>query len=235
MSRTAEPLTIFNVLRLRRDVGRSAQIGLIGTATSRFEQTGPEDRRCPTGELAMNGARCFRDAYVGGVDASWRSLGGNYAASGQLVAGIVERGQTETQLDGTEIRPGDGSAGGWVRIAKEGGRPILADVTYTGLGRKLTFNDLGFMLRQNLNEVKVGFELRSLERDGRALRIMLIIGRHRSGGIDDVLPVALEGGDAGGRGHSLGYQQVAFGHTSTTVEHAGQIPRRHHEARRTSR
>lgn len=164
VSRTAEPLTMFNVLRLRRDVGTSAQIGLIGTATSRFEQTGPMGRVCPSGDVvSVSGAnRCFRDAYTGGVDGIWRPWGGNYVASAQLVGGIVEHGTPQTQLDGTKIESGNGGLGAWVRLAKDGGRPVLADVTYTGLGRRLTFNDLGFMLRQNLHEVKAGLELRSL-------------------------------------------------------------------------
>jgi hypothetical protein len=160
--RTAEPLTMFNVLRLRRDVGTSAQIGLIGTATSRFEQTGPMERVCPAGETVRGADRCFRDAYTGGVDGIWRPGGGNYVASAQLIGGIVEHGREQTQLDGTKIKSGDWDRGAWVRLAKDGGHPVLADVTYTGLGRKLTFNDLGFMLRQNIHEVKAGLEVRSL-------------------------------------------------------------------------
>lgn len=162
VSRTAEPLTMFNVLRLRRDVGTSAQVGVIGTATSRFEQTGPMERVCPSGEVVGGANRCFRDAYTGGVDGVWRPGGGNYVASAQLIGGVVQHGTPQTQLDGTSIASGNGSAGAWVRFAKDGGRPVLADVSYTGLGRRLTFNDLGFMLRQNIHEVKAGLEVRSL-------------------------------------------------------------------------
>src|SRR5438552_18469668 len=97
VSRTAEPLTIFNVLRLRRDLGRSAQVGLIGTATSRFEQTGPMERVCPSGESVGGADRCFRDAYTGGVDGVWRPGGGNYVASAQLIGGGVARGPPRIQ------------------------------------------------------------------------------------------------------------------------------------------
>jgi len=161
--RTAEPLTLFNVLRLRRDVGATAQVGVIGTMTSRFEQTGAAERICPTGDTATDSQRCFRDAYTGGVDALWRPAGSNVVASAQVIGSVVEHGPTEVQLDGTPIRPGDGGYGAWARIARDGGQLVLADLTYTGLGRRLTFNDLGFMLRQNLHEVKAGVELRSLD------------------------------------------------------------------------
>jgi hypothetical protein len=159
--RVAEPLTMYNVLRLHRDIGDSAQIGIIGTLTSRFEQTG-RSRACPSGGTVDGADRCFRDAYVGGIDGLLRPRAGNYVVSGQLVGGIVEHGQADVQLDGTTIGPGDGGLAGWLRVAKDGGSPILADVTYTGIGRRLTFNDLGFMLRQNLHEVKAGLELRFL-------------------------------------------------------------------------
>lgn len=164
-SRTAEPLTAFNVLRLRRDVGGGAQVGLLGTATTRFENADANMvRGCPSGVLTSHELpRCFRDAYVGGLDGLWRTPGGNYLASAQLVGGIVEHGQPELQLDGTTIGSGSRGVGAWVRLAKDGGSPLLADLTYTGIGRWLTFNDLGFMLRQNLHEVKAGLELRTLE------------------------------------------------------------------------
>jgi len=161
--RTAEPLTSFNVLRLRRDLGASGQVGLIGTMTLRFEQAGAPDRICPTGAPSAAGDRCFRDAYTGGVDALWRPAGNDVVASAQVIGSVVEHGPKEDQLDGTGIRSGDSGYGAWARVAKDGGRLVLADLTYTGLGRRLTFNDLGFMLRQNLHEVKAGVELRSLE------------------------------------------------------------------------
>ena len=163
-SRTAEPLTAFNVLRLRRDIGGGAQVGLLGTATTRFEDPDASmTRGCPSGVLPSPALpRCFRDAYVGGLDGLWRSPSGNYLASAQLVGGIVQHGQPEQQLDGTWIGSGSRGLGGWVRLAKDGGSPLLADLTYTGLGRWLTFNDLGYMPRQNLHEVKAGLELRTL-------------------------------------------------------------------------
>jgi hypothetical protein len=50
-----------------------------------------------------------------------------------------------------------------VRVAKDGGANVLAEGVYTGISKRLTYNDLGFMPRQNLHEAKLGIELRSLE------------------------------------------------------------------------
>ncbi len=159
---TVEPLTAFNVFRLRREIGARTQIGVVATATTRFEDTGA-GRVCPTGEVVAPGIRCFRDATVGGLDATWRSPKADYVASGQLVGSAVREGRPELQWDGTSIGSGDRDIGGWVRLAKEGGRTFLAEGIYTGLGRRLMYNDLGYMARQNLHEGKVGLELRNLD------------------------------------------------------------------------
>jgi hypothetical protein len=160
--RTIEPLTMFSVLRLRRDLGHDAQLGLLGTGVSRFEDTGA-DRTCPTGLGVTAGGRCFHDAYVGGIDGLARFGSSNYVVAGQLVTSTVDHGQPDVQADGTPIGSGDSGVGGWARIAKEGGAPMLAELIYTGATRKLDFNDLGFMLRQNLHDLRAGFELRSLD------------------------------------------------------------------------
>jgi hypothetical protein len=159
---TIEPMTAFNVLRLRREIGERAQIGLIATDANRFEDTGTT-RACPTGETVGPGQRCFREATVGGLDAVWRSPKAEYVASGQLVGSAVRSGRPEIQWDGTRIAPGDRALGGWVRLAKDGGRHFLVETVYTGLGKRLTYNDLGYMARQNLHEGKIGVEWRSLE------------------------------------------------------------------------
>ena len=161
-SRTVEPLTLFNVLRLRREIGDRAQLGLLATAADRFEHTAG-DRTCPNGSVAAAGARCFRDAYVGGVDGLWRTPGTTWVATGQLAGGVVEHGATDTQADGTEIRPGDRGLGGSIKLAKDGGPHVVGELGYTGMSRRFTFNDLGFMLRQNLHELKGGLELRTLD------------------------------------------------------------------------
>jgi hypothetical protein len=159
--RTVEPLTAYSVLRLRRELGNRAYLGVIGTGTNRFEDAAGV-RTCPAGLEVAAGVRCFRDGYAAGADGYWRSPGTNYLVSGQVVGTAVRGGLAEQQADGTLVGSGDRGIGGWLRLAKDGGPNVLADLTYTGAGRRLMFNDLGFMPRQNLHEGKVGLELRTL-------------------------------------------------------------------------
>jgi hypothetical protein len=166
--RPLEARTAYNVLRVRRELGQRAQVGVIGTATNRLEDTGAM-RTCPDGLAVAAGARCFRDAYAGGVDALWRSADADYMASAQVVASRVAHGRDDKQLDGTIIGPGATGQGAWLKLAKDGGHHLLVDLTYTGLGKRLTYNDLGFMQRQSLHEGKAGLELRDLEPGARTL------------------------------------------------------------------
>jgi hypothetical protein len=124
-------------------------------------------RLCPSGTTVDPGRRCFHDAYLGGVDGLWRSESGNYVVGGQVVESLIQGGPErsgETALrDGTAIRSGDHAPGGYLRIAKEGGKPIIWSAEYTGAGRKLDYNDLGFLPRQNLHEVKLSLGYRTLD------------------------------------------------------------------------
>ena len=67
------------------------------------------------------------------------------------------------QPDGTLIGPGATSPGGWLRVAKEGGKHLLWSAEYTGAGRTLMYNDVGYMARQNLHLVKASLGWRELE------------------------------------------------------------------------
>jgi hypothetical protein len=168
------PLTSHNVLRLKREWGASGYVGLIATGATTFENgasypplmnTVPALQQCPSGAQPPVGSDCFRDSYVAGVDALWRSPSGDYTASGAFVESLVRGGPQVpvAQLDGTVIGPGAHAPGGWARVAKEGGRHVLASLQYTGLGRTLDYNDLGFMPRQNLHEVKASLGYRTLD------------------------------------------------------------------------
>jgi hypothetical protein len=167
--RLVAPLTTHNVLRLRREWGSSGYVGFIGTGSTTFETNGGYPalagnlQLCPSGATPSLGSRCFRDSYVGGIDGLWRSPSGDYVATGALIGSLVHAGPTATQLDGTLIGPGAHAPGGAIRIAKEGGKPLLASLTYTGMGRTLDYNDLGFMPRQNLHEVKASIGYRTLD------------------------------------------------------------------------
>src|SRR5581483_11307383 len=93
-TRPAQPAMAFSVLRLKRDFGRNAYVGLITTSTNPLaEPTGdyPDDtitvgnKTCPSGVSVVAGSRCFHHAFLGGVDGYWRSEAGDYVAGGQLV------------------------------------------------------------------------------------------------------------------------------------------------------
>ena len=57
------------------------------------------------------------------------------------------------------IGPGATSPGGWLRVAKEGGKHLLWSAEYTGAGRTLQYNDVGYMARQNLHMLKASRRL----------------------------------------------------------------------------
>jgi hypothetical protein len=163
-TRVVAPLTSYNVLRLRREWGSSGHVGVIATGNTAYENDGdPALQLCPSSEMRTQGTRCFRDSYVAGVDALWRSPSGAYVANGAIIESLVHGGAPMTQLDGTTIGPGAYAAGGWLRLAKEGGKHLLASASYSGAGRTLDYNDLGFMPRQNLHEVKTSIGYRTLD------------------------------------------------------------------------
>jgi hypothetical protein len=170
----AAPLTAFNVLRIKRELGGSGHIGLLGTGATSFERNGgypvvDSSQYCPQGQIVAPGTPCFHDAYVGGVDGLWRSSNGDYVFGGAFVESLSHGGSPITQADGTSIGPGATSPGGWARIAKEGGKHVLWSAEYTGAGRYLDYNDVGFMPRQNLHEVKALFSYRTLDAGPRTI------------------------------------------------------------------
>src|SRR5262249_21617614 len=65
--RVADVRTAYNVLRLKRLVGSTGDVGLLATATNRFDPS-------------------QNDAYVASVDGHWRSPSGDYAAAAQALA-----------------------------------------------------------------------------------------------------------------------------------------------------
>jgi hypothetical protein len=163
-TRVVAPLTSYNVLRLKREWGSSGHVGVIATGDTAYENDGdPALQLCPSGDPRAQGSRCFRDSYVAGVDALWRSPSGAFVANGAVIESLVHGGPATTQLDGTMIGPGAHARGGWLRLAKEGGKHLLASASYSGAGRTLDYNDLGFMPRQNLHELKTSIGYRTLD------------------------------------------------------------------------
>jgi len=170
-SRIAAPTTAFNVVRLKRELGNAGHLGLIGTSSATFEDAGnypadvlnPALQLCPSGVTAPPGARCFHDAFVGGVDGRWRSQSAEYVVSGAFIQSYIHGGQPELQPDGTLIGAGATAPGGWLRVAKEGGKHLLWSAEYTGAGRTLQYNDVGYMARQNLHQLKASLGWRELD------------------------------------------------------------------------
>jgi hypothetical protein len=156
--RLVEPLAFANVARVKVGVGGGAGVGVTATALRRVEPdgaypttttTGGEPtQRCPDGSTTPVGARCFHDSYVAGLDGSWRSPSGTYVVAGQGVVTSIQNGPPRTMLDGTVIKSGDTAASGRVYLAKEGGN-WLGSVEAEGVGRRVDFNDLGYLTRQN--------------------------------------------------------------------------------------
>jgi hypothetical protein len=166
-TRLVAPLSAYNVLRLRREIG-SSYIGLMATGATSFERDGGYPalmggtQLCPSGATPALGSQCFRDSYVGGIDGLWRSDSGEWIANGAIIGTAIQGGQPTTQLDGVQIAPGARSLGGALRVAKEGGK-VLTSVSYTGAGRTLDYNDLGFMPRQNLHDVRASLGYRNVQ------------------------------------------------------------------------
>ena len=176
-SRTVAPLTGYEVVRLRRSLGSNAQVGFLGTAVTRAENTGsyplaaPDsgNKLCPGGEVVAPGARCFHDAYAGGFDALWRSSSGAYAMRGQIVGTAISDGPARMLRDGTLVGPGALGGAAHVYAAKEGGRHWVGDMQLNLASRKFDLNDLGYSERQNFRELRAGVGYRTLKPWGPTL------------------------------------------------------------------
>jgi len=118
---------------------------------------------CPKEQLFAHGARCFHDAYVAGVDGRWRSPGGEYVISGQAIASLVHDGPPRTLPDGTVLSSGDVGPAVQARVAKEGGKHWTFNAEYAGHGRKVDYNDVGYMQRQNLHAFTASVGYRTLD------------------------------------------------------------------------
>jgi hypothetical protein len=177
LHRIADPMTLYDVILVRWAAGRNLDVGMIATTTNRFEPTGLYPivatdsvyALCPDGSHVGVNDRCFHDAYVGGPDLRWRSASGDYVLKAQAIVSGVVNGPTRQFADGTWIKSGDVGWGGYFELAKQGGRHWLFDLEYDVASKKLDYNDLGFMLRQNLHHVDATLEYRTTEPWGKTL------------------------------------------------------------------
>lgn len=175
VSRAIDPLTTYKVLRLKRELGDGAHLGLMVTAVNRLENGfdypllpghGPPGRApalCPGGKEIPAGSRCFHDAYVAAIDGRVRSRDGQYVLAAQAMTSLIAGGPPRTMADGTVIESGDWGPGVHVRASKDGGKHITALAEVEVLGKHADYNDLGFMQRQNLSRVHTSVAHRTLE------------------------------------------------------------------------
>jgi hypothetical protein len=163
VARVVEPLSAWNVLRLRRDLGDRAYVGFMGTNVTRAEDVtryplaSPGQVLCPAATQAAKstvlvapGARCFDDAYVAAGDWRWRSPGGDWASNGQVGASTLTNGPNRLVPDGTVIHPGDIGTAATAYVGKEGGEHWVGDVWGGYSDRKLDVNDMGYNPRANV-------------------------------------------------------------------------------------
>jgi hypothetical protein len=148
--RLVDPLTTFNVLRIKRLVAANADIGLLATATNRFETQVPPGGRCPATQLAPGAdGRCTNDAYVASVDGRWRSTSGDYAVAWQTMGTTLSGGAPRPEPDGIPIVPGRLGGSAALYAGKEGGSNWLWGSWQYLSGRQLEFNDVGYLERKD--------------------------------------------------------------------------------------
>ncbi|MDB4934455.1 MAG: hypothetical protein JWP87_1427, partial [Labilithrix sp.] len=196
--RLADPTTAYQVVRIKHDFeGGRSHVGFLGTTVTRAEQTerhptyaksdGSARRAiCPTGEEIAVGSRCTHDAYVGSADGVWRSANGEYLATARALASMMKHGPPRTLRDGTVVGDGDAGYGAQVTAAREGGSGLAWNTQYQHASRKLDFNDLGFMERQNHHYYYGNLEYRTFERLGPTIETKTwieVAGRHNLDGV----------------------------------------------------
>jgi hypothetical protein len=149
-SRQADPLTAYNVLRLKRLVGANTDVGLLATATNRLDPSPAPGTLCPVTLTApAPDGRCTNDAYVLSLDGRWRSRSGDYAAAWQTIGSVLSGGPARSEPDGLPIQPGHPAGGASLYLGKEGGPHWLGSAWQHLSGPQLEFNDLGYLERKN--------------------------------------------------------------------------------------
>jgi hypothetical protein len=158
-NRVVDPLTAFNVLRIKHALGAgegegNGHIGL--TATSVLHRH-------------HHGAIGANDAHVASVDWRLASPSGDYVTTGQALASRLDRGPPRAQPDGTVIGSGDTAGSLHLAANKLGGAHWLGHVWGAFDGRKFDINDLGYNDRANQYGAGAQIEYRTLEPWGRVL------------------------------------------------------------------
>jgi hypothetical protein len=198
VSRRLDPLTSFNAVRLKRDLGDNAHVALMATAVTHAEDTEryplllpsanyppPVTALCPipvqltplqqtTLTVPPNG-RCTNDAYVGSVDWKWRSADGDWAITGQVAGTVLENGPVRPVADGTRIHPGDVGWGAYTEVRKDGGKHWVGGAFADVESRAFAIDDLGYNTRANQITSVWDFERRDLDPFGPFLEHHIIL------------------------------------------------------------
>ena len=148
--RTVDPLTAYNVVRWKRLLGADSSVGVLATATNRFEPLTAPTQLCPESNAAPGAdGRCTNDAYALSADGRWRSPRGDYALSVQALTTALSHGPARAETDGISANPGTLAGGASLDFDKVGGRHWLWSFDHQISGRQLEFNDLGYLERKN--------------------------------------------------------------------------------------
>ena len=209
VSRRLDPLSSFNVVRLKRDIGDNAHVAFTATAVTHAESTDAYPLMppsawspspavlCPapvtlnpfqsTSQTVAPGSRCFNDAYVGAVDWKWRSSDGMWSVGGQVVGTVLENGPPRPVADGTVIHPGDIGGGLLANLNKDGGTHWVGGIGADIETRAEDITDLGFNPRANLMQGSGWIEYRELEPSGVFLENHVNLNVNRTDNIDGLL------------------------------------------------
>jgi hypothetical protein len=88
--------------------------------------------------------------------------------------------------DGTVISSGEVSPAAQVQFAKEGGKHWAFQVDYTGIGRKVDYNDVGYMQRQNLHAGHASVQWRNLQPWRKTLEMRVFFDINESDTLDGI-------------------------------------------------
>jgi hypothetical protein len=111
----------------------------------------------------------------------WRSSDGEVLLSAQAIATVLKHGPPRTLRDGTVVGDGDAGYGAQLIAAREGGSGLAWNAQYQHASKKLDFNDLGFMDRQNHHFYYGNLEYRTYKPIGPSLETKTwveVAGRH---------------------------------------------------------